>query len=106
VADIIKMVKGGQISGKMAKEVFEEMYKTGKAASDIVKAKGLSQISDEGELAKIVEEIVKNNPDNVAKFKAGKTTVMGFFVGEIMKATKGKANPQVINKLLKEKLEQ
>ena len=106
VADIIKMVKGGQISGKMAKEVFEEMYKTGKAAADIVKAKGLTQISDEGELAKIVEEIVKNNPDNVAKFKAGKTTVMGFFVGEIMKATKGKANPQVINKLLKEKLEQ
>lgn len=106
LADIIKMVKGGQISGKMAKEVFEEMYKTGKAASDIVKAKGLTQISDEGELAKIVEEIVKNNPDNVAKFKAGKTTVLGFFVGEIMKATKGKANPQVINKLLKEKLEQ
>ena len=106
VADIIKMVKGGQISGTMAKEVFEEMYKTGKAAADIVKAKGLSQISDEGELAKIVEEIVKNNPDNVAKFKAGKTTVLGFFVGEIMKATKGKANPQVINKLLKEKLEQ
>ena len=106
VADIIKMVKGGQISGKMAKEVFEEMYKTGKAAADIVKAKGLTQISDEGELAKIVEEIVKNNPDNVAKFKAGKTTVMGFFVGEIMKATKGKAHPQVINKLLKEKLEQ
>ena len=106
VADIIKMVKGGQISGKMAKEVFEEMYKTGKAAADIVKAKGLTQISDEGELAKIVEEIVKNNPDNVAKFKAGKTAVMGFFVGEIMKATKGKANPQVINKLLKEKLEQ
>jgi len=106
LADIIKMVKGGQISGKMAKEVFEEMYKTGKTASDIVKAKGLTQISDEGELAKIVEEIVKNNPDNVAKFKAGKTTVLGFFVGEIMKATKGKANPQVINKLLKEKLEQ
>ena len=105
VADIIKMVKGGQISGKMAKEVFEEMYKTGKAAADIVKAKGLTQISDEGELAGIVEEIVKANPDNVAKFKAGKTNVMGFFVGEIMKATKGKANPAVINKLLKEKLE-
>jgi aspartyl-tRNA(Asn)/glutamyl-tRNA(Gln) amidotransferase subunit B len=105
VADIIKMVKGGQISGKMAKEVFEEMYKTGKAAADIVKAKGLTQISDEGELARIVEEIVNANPENVAKFKAGKTNVMGFFVGEIMKATKGKANPQVINKLLKEKLE-
>ena len=99
------MVKGGQISGKMAKEVFEEMYRTKKTAADIVKAKGLTQISDEGELAKIVEEIVNANPDNVAKFKAGKTNVMGFFVGEIMKATKGKANPGVINKLLKEKLE-
>jgi aspartyl-tRNA(Asn)/glutamyl-tRNA(Gln) amidotransferase subunit B len=74
VADIIKMVKGGQISGKMAKEVFEEMYTTKKTAADIVKAKGLTQISDEGELAKIVEEIVNANPDNVAKFKAGKTT--------------------------------
>lgn len=106
VADIIKMVKSGQISGKIAKEVFEEMYGTGKEAKDIVKSKGLTQISDEGELAKIVEEIVNANPDNVAKFKAGKTNVMGFFVGEIMKATKGKANPGVINKLLKEKLEQ
>lgn len=106
VADIIKMVKGGQISGKIAKEVFEEMYTTKKAAADIVKSKGLTQISDEGELARIVEEIVNANPDNVAKFKAGKTNVIGFFVGEIMKATKGKANPGVINKLLKEKLEQ
>jgi len=106
VADIIKMVKGGQISGKIAKEVFEEMYKTGKAAADIVKSKGLTQISDEGALAKIVEEIVNANPDNVAKYKAGKTNVVGFFVGEVMKATKGKANPGVINKLLKEKLEQ
>lgn len=105
VAETIKMVKGGQISGKIAKEVFEEMYKTGKAAADIVKSKGLTQISDEGELAKIVEEIVNANPDNVAKFKSGKTNVMGFFVGEVMKATKGKANPGVINKLLKEKLE-
>jgi len=106
VADIIKMVKSGQISGKIAKEVFEEMYRTRKAAAEIVKSKGLTQISDEGELAKIVEEIVNANPDNVAKYKAGKTNVMGFFVGEIMKATKGKANPGVINKLLKEKLEQ
>ncbi|CAG0926767.1 partial Aspartyl/glutamyl-tRNA(Asn/Gln) amidotransferase subunit B, partial [Planctomycetaceae bacterium] len=105
VAEIIKMVKGGQISGKMAKEVFEEMYRTGKGAAGIVKAKGLSQISDEGELKRIVDEVVNVNPDNVAKFKAGKTNVMGFFVGEIMKATKGKANPAVINKLLKEKLE-
>jgi aspartyl-tRNA(Asn)/glutamyl-tRNA(Gln) amidotransferase subunit B len=106
LADIINMVKGGQISGKIAKEVFEEMYRTGKTAADIVKAKGLTQISDEGELKRIVEEVVNANPDNVAKFKTGKTNVMGFFVGEIMKATKGKANPGVINKLLKEKLEQ
>lgn len=105
VADIISMVKGGQISGKIAKEVFEEMYRTGKTAADIVKAKGLTQISDEGELARIVDEIVKANPDNVAKYKAGKTAVVGFFVGEVMKATRGKANPGVINRILKEKLD-
>lgn len=104
VAEVIKMVKGGQISGKIAKEVFEEMYRTGKPAADIVQAKGLTQISGEDELARIVDEIIKANPDNVERYRSGKTALFGFFVGEAMKATKGKANPQVINKLLKEKL--
>ncbi|HEY4706668.1 MAG TPA: Asp-tRNA(Asn)/Glu-tRNA(Gln) amidotransferase subunit GatB [Thermodesulfobacteriota bacterium] len=104
VAEIIKLVKSGQISGKTAKEVFEEMYRTGKSAADIVQAKGLTQISGEDELASIVDGIIKANPDNVERYRSGKTTLFGFFVGEAMKATRGKANPQVINRLLKEKL--
>ncbi|OGP21844.1 MAG: aspartyl/glutamyl-tRNA amidotransferase subunit B [Deltaproteobacteria bacterium GWA2_55_10] len=104
VAEIIKLVKGGQISGKIAKEVFEEMYRTGKPAAGIVQAKGLTQISGEDELARIVDDIIKANPDNVERYRSGKATLFGFFVGEAMKATKGKANPQVINRLLKEKL--
>jgi len=93
-----------QISGKIAKEVFEEMYRTGKPAAGIVQAKGLTQISGEDELARIVDDIIKANPDNVERYRSGKATLFGFFVGEAMKATKGKANPQVINRLLKEKL--
>ncbi|HBG46431.1 MAG TPA: Asp-tRNA(Asn)/Glu-tRNA(Gln) amidotransferase GatCAB subunit B [Deltaproteobacteria bacterium] len=104
VAGVIKMVKDGQISGKIAKEVLEEMYKTGKSANEIVKAQGLTQISGEDELGKIVDEIISANPENAARYREGKVALFGFFVGEAMKATKGKANPQVINKLLKEKL--
>ncbi|MDO8426536.1 MAG: Asp-tRNA(Asn)/Glu-tRNA(Gln) amidotransferase subunit GatB [Deltaproteobacteria bacterium] len=104
LAGLIKSVKDGVVSGTGAKEVFEEMYRTGKSASEIIKAKGLVQISNEDELSKVIAEIIKANPENLERYKAGKTQLMGFFVGEAMKATKGKANPQVINKLLKEKL--
>ncbi len=104
LAGLIKSVKDGIVSGTGAKEVFEEMYRTGRSASEIIKLKGLVQISNEDELSKVIDEIIKANPENLERYKAGKTQLMGFFVGEAMKATKGKANPQVINKLLKEKL--
>lgn len=104
LANVMKMVKAGEISGKIAKEVFEDMYRTGKPAEEIVKSKGLTQISGEEELARIVDGIIAANPENVERYKSGKTALFGFFVGEAMKATRGKANPQVINKLLKEKL--
>lgn len=106
LAELIKMVKNGVISGKQAKEVFEEVYKTGKTPRDIVSSKGVAQISDERELVKAIDEVIKANPDNAARYKSGKDKLLGFFVGEVMKATKGKANPQVLNKLLKEKLSQ
>ncbi|MBW7957888.1 MAG: Asp-tRNA(Asn)/Glu-tRNA(Gln) amidotransferase subunit GatB [Deltaproteobacteria bacterium] len=104
LARVMGMVKAGEISGKIAKEVFEEMYRSGKTPEEIVKSKGLTQISGEDELARIVDGIIAANPENVERYRSGKTALFGFFVGEAMKATRGKANPQVINKLLKEKL--
>ncbi len=105
IAELIEMIKKGEISGKMAKEVFEAMYKTGKPPKEIVKSKGMAQISNEDELSRIIDEVIAGNPDNFARYKAGRVQLFGFFVGETMKATKGQANPQVINKLLKEKLD-
>ena len=104
LSEVLTLIKDGLISGKIAKEVFEEMFKTGKTASAIVKEKGLIQISDEASLVRIVEDIVANNSKEVEKYKAGNQKLMGFFVGEVMKATKGQANPGVVSKLLKERL--
>ncbi|OGP23879.1 MAG: aspartyl/glutamyl-tRNA amidotransferase subunit B [Deltaproteobacteria bacterium GWB2_55_19] len=105
IAGLIEMIKNGGISGKMAKEVFEAMYKTGKTPQEIVKSTGMAQISNEDELSRIIDDVITRNPDNFARYKAGRVQLFGFFVGETMKATKGQANPQVINKLLKEKLD-
>lgn len=104
LASLIGLIKKGQISGKIAKEVFEEMFSTGKAPAEIVESKGLSQISDQGEIEAIVDEVLASNPKEVERFKGGEKKLQGFFVGQVMKATRGKANPQVVNKLLKEKL--
>jgi len=104
IAELIKIVDDGTISNKIAKQVFEEMAKSGENPSQIVEAKGLIQISDPSKIAPIIDEIIAKNPDNVAKFKAGNTKLLGFFVGQVLKATGGKANPQVVNKLVNEKL--
>ncbi|MCW2277263.1 Asp-tRNA(Asn)/Glu-tRNA(Gln) amidotransferase subunit GatB [Heliophilum fasciatum] len=102
---LLQLLEAGTISSKIAKTVFETMYATGKEAKVIVEEKGLVQISDEGAIAKIVAEIVDKNPNVVADYKAGKEKAVGFFVGQIMKATKGKANPGVVNQLLKAELD-
>jgi aspartyl-tRNA(Asn)/glutamyl-tRNA(Gln) amidotransferase subunit B len=104
LAEMIALIDKGSISGKMAKEVFVEMFKTGKKASRIVKENGLAQISDEKALTKIVDKILKENPKVVEDYKKGKEKALGYLVGRIMKETKGRANPQLANKLLKEKL--
>ncbi|MBI5560839.1 MAG: Asp-tRNA(Asn)/Glu-tRNA(Gln) amidotransferase subunit GatB [Deltaproteobacteria bacterium] len=104
LAKLLSMIKEGAISGKIAKEVFEEMFKTGKDADAIVKGGGLTQISDEGELAGIVEGVIGKNPSEVEKYRAGKTNLLGFFVGEVMKLTKGRANPQLVSELIKKRL--
>lgn len=105
LAEMLKLVDNKTISGKIAKTVFEEMYATGKMPEDIVKEKGLVQISDTGQLEGIIEQVITDNPGPLTQYRAGKTKTFGFFVGQVMKATKGKANPQLVNELLKKKLD-
>ena len=101
---MLKLIDDDTISGKIAKTVFEEMYRTGKNAGDIVKEKGLVQISDTSEIEMAVDDVLAKSASEVERFKAGDEKLMGFFVGQVMKATKGKANPKMLNDLLKEKL--
>ena len=102
LACLITLIDKGTISSKIAKQVFEDMFETGENAKDIVEKKGLVQMSDEGAIKEIVQRIVDANPQSVADYKAGKDRAIGFMVGQIMKETKGKANPQIVNKLLLE----
>jgi aspartyl-tRNA(Asn)/glutamyl-tRNA(Gln) amidotransferase subunit B len=104
LARMIKMINDGVISTKIAKTVFEEMYKTGKDAETVVKEQGLVQVSDTGAIETIIDEVVKANPAQASDYKAGKEKLFGFFVGQVMKASKGKANPELVNQLLKKKL--
>ena len=101
---LIDLVADGTISGRIAKEVFEAMWETGKTAAEIVEEKGLKQISDAGEIAAIVDRLVADNPKQAEQFRAGNEKVIGWFVGQVMKATQGKANPGVVNQLLRQKL--
>ena len=104
LAEMLKFIDDGTISGKMAKEIIEDMYKTGKTAQTVIEEKGLVQITDEGALAAVVTQIMEANPAQLAQFRSGKDKLFGFFVGQIMKATQGKANPQLLNDLLKKML--
>jgi aspartyl-tRNA(Asn)/glutamyl-tRNA(Gln) amidotransferase subunit B len=106
LAGMLKLMDDGTISGKIAKTVFEEICNTGKNADEIVKEKGLVQISDTGEIEKAVDDILAKHPDEIGRFRAGDEKLIGFFVGQVMKATKGKANPKVLNDLLMKKLKQ
>ena len=104
LAKMLNLLYKGVISGKIAKTVFEEMFKTGKEPELIIKEKGLTQVSDEGRITKIVEEVIAANGKVAEDYRSGKEKVIGFLVGQVMKKTQGKCNPQIANKLLKEKL--
>jgi len=104
LAALLKLIDQGTISGKIAKTVFAEMFRTGKPAATIVKDQGLVQISDESALHATVTEVLRAQPGSVADYKAGKQQAIGFLVGQVMKSTGGKANPQLVNKLLREEL--
>ena len=104
LASMVKMIDSGTISGKIGKTVFAEMVETGKMPDQIVQEKGLVQISDEKELAGIVAKVIAENPDPASEFKKGRQKAIGFLIGQVMKLTKGKANPQLVNSLLREQL--
>ena len=101
---LIALISDNTISGKIAKDVFAEMMETGQDAASIVESKGLKQVTDIGAIEKIVDETIAENPDNVAAYKGGKDKLFGFFVGQVMKKSQGKANPDIVNELLKKKL--
>jgi len=104
LANMLKMIEDGTISGKIAKTVFEEMYRTGKDAEAIVKEKGLIQVTDEGIIQRYIEDVINENPEQVEAYKHGKEKLFGFFIGKVMKKSKGKANPKLVNEILKKRL--
>ena len=104
LAGLLMLKRKGEISGPIAKALLEEMFQTGQSAEEIVKAKGLTQVSDEGALEKIIDEVMTKNPAQLTQYRSGKEAVFGFFVGQVMKASDGMANPAKVNELLKRKL--
>ncbi len=104
LAAMVALIDDGTISGKIAKQVFTKMVETGDAPKAIVEREGLVQVTDEGAIAALVDEVIAANADKVAEYKAGKDKLLGFFVGQVMQKSRGKANPGAVNKLLKEKL--
>ncbi|MDR2401808.1 MAG: Asp-tRNA(Asn)/Glu-tRNA(Gln) amidotransferase subunit GatB [Deferribacteraceae bacterium] len=104
IAKLVALIESGAISGKQGKEVFAEAVKTGKTPDAIVREKGMSQLSDKGELYGIVESVIRENPNETERFKNGEEKLLGFFVGLVMKESRGKANPKMVNDILKETL--
>ena len=105
LSDLLGRIEDNTISNKIAKEVFQAMWMGEGKVDDIIEAKGLKQITDSGEIQTLVEKVIADNPGQVEQYKSGKDKVFGFFVGQVMKLSKGKANPQQVNEILKEKLE-
>jgi aspartyl-tRNA(Asn)/glutamyl-tRNA(Gln) amidotransferase subunit B len=104
LGELVAMIAKKEISGKLAKEIFPKMFETGESAKTIAEREGLAQISDEGALAKIVDEVIASNPKQVEQYRGGKQAVIGYLVGQVMKASRGQAAPDAVNRLLKEKL--
>jgi aspartyl-tRNA(Asn)/glutamyl-tRNA(Gln) amidotransferase subunit B len=104
LAALVKLVDEGKISGKIAKDVFSKMFETGDEPAQIISREGLKQISSADQLTGIVAAILEANPDKVREYRSGKVGLIGFFVGQVMRETKGQANPQMVNQLLRERL--
>jgi aspartyl-tRNA(Asn)/glutamyl-tRNA(Gln) amidotransferase subunit B len=104
LSEILKLIEGGTLSGKLAKEVLIKVLNSGKQVKDVIAESGMTQISDQGEIEKIVEEVIKSNPKPVAEYQSGKTAVLTFMVGQVMKLSKGRANPALATEMLKKAL--
>ena len=104
LAELIRLIDAGTISGKIAKDVFERMWASGEDARVIVEREGLTQVSDQGPIQAAIDEVIAGNPGQVATYRKGKTSTLGWFVGQVMRKTGGKANPQLVNELLKRAL--
>ena len=104
LAELLARISDATISGKIAKEVFESMWSDGKSADEVIEAKGLKQITDSSAIEKVIDEVIAANPAQLADYRSGKDKLFGFFVGQVMKVTAGKANPAQVNDLLKKKL--
>ena len=102
---LVGLIEDGTISGKIAKDVFADMFETGREAADIVEEEGLKQVSDSGAIEGMIDEVLASNEDKVAEYRGGKDKLFGFFVGQVMKASKGQANPGMVNQLLRDKLD-
>jgi len=105
LGDLIKLIADGTISGKIAKDVFVEMFNSGDKPEDIIKAKGLVQISDTAEIERMIDEVIAASPKEREQYRAGKTALIGYFVGQVMKKSSGRANPQSVNEILKSRLQ-
>ena len=101
---LLDLLAEGAISGRIAKDVFDAMWESGKSAAQVVEEKGLKQISDEGAIEALIDEAIAGGAAQVEQYRAGNEKVLGWFVGQVMKASKGQANPGVVNKILRDKL--
>jgi aspartyl-tRNA(Asn)/glutamyl-tRNA(Gln) amidotransferase subunit B len=102
---LVRLIDDGKISGKQGKDVLVEMFKSGKPAQAIIEEQGLVQVSDTGEIDALIDSVIAANPEQLANYRAGKETLFGFFVGQVIKASKGKANPKIVNERLRAKLQ-
>jgi aspartyl-tRNA(Asn)/glutamyl-tRNA(Gln) amidotransferase subunit B len=102
---LVGLIEDGTISGKIAKDVFADMFESGKDAATVVEEKGLKQVSDSGAIEAMIDEVIAGNADKVAEYRGGKDKLFGFFVGQVMKASQGQANPGMVNRLLRAKLD-
>ena len=103
---LLARIEDSTISGKIAKEVFEEMWLSQKDPDEIIEEKGLKQVTDSSEIEKVIDKVLEKNSSQLEQYKSGKEKLFGFFVGQVMKESKGKANPEQVNKLLKDKLKE
>ena len=105
LGQLILRIEDGTISGKIAKDIFEKMWSSGKEVDEIIQGEGLEQVTDDKEIESMIDEVIANNPEQLEQYRSGKDRLFGFFVGQVMKASQGKANPKQVNDILKSKLE-